>query len=388
MRKNISRLFAIIFLSLSVLLIQSCTSIKQIEASIRVPVKPDMPTLAEVTEEMEFFKDGYEIVVLESISDGDTASFRLKKGTYRTRFLSVNTPETSNGIEPWGFKAKEFTVSILQNAKTIILEKDPKLPAETTFDHYGRLLAHIWVDGELLQYKLIEESLATAKYFYDDYKYNNILSSLAEYVKEVDNRRVFNPLDIDPGYDYENKVHAVSIGELDDSYVGKTVKIKGIVTGVVDTDFYLEDKEAGKAIYVYGKNIKYSTVAVGNEIELVGKYTDYNGLYEISSIQKTPQIISRNNTVAALHADLSYLSEDTLGMLLEISALKVTAINGRTISVEKNGLTGQVYIDSSTGLNPYVLFEIGKSYDIKGNVSVYKGQYQIIVRSKHDITEN
>ena len=387
MRKNINRIFLILLLALSVLLIPSCSSTRNMVETSSL-VKPNMPTLPLVTENMDFFKDGYEIVTLESISDGDTASFRLKTGAYRTRFLSVNTPETANGIEPWGFKAKEFTTSILQNAKTIILEKDPKLPAESTFDHYDRLLAHVWVDGELLQYKLIEESLATAKYFYDDYRYNNILASLAAYVKEVDNRRVFNPLDIDPSYDYENKVHLLSIADLNKSYVGKTVKIRGVVTGVVDTDFFLEDKASGKAIYVYGKNIKYSAIEVGNEVELVGKYTVYNGLPEISSLEGKPTIISKNNSVAALYTDLSNLNEDTLGVLIEISGLKVVEISGRTVSVEKNNLTGQLYIDSSTGINPYLLFKIGKSYDIKGNVSVYKDQYQIIIRSQQDIIEN
>ena len=183
-------------------------------------------------------------------------------------------------------------------------------------------------------------------------------------------------------------VARVNIQWIEYSSVGKTVKIRGVVTGVVDTDFFLEDKASGKAIYVYGKNIKYSAIEVGNEVELVGKYTVYNGLPEISSIEGKPTVISKNNSVAALYTDLSNLNEDTLGVLIEISGLKVVEISGRTVSVEKNGLTGQLYIDSSTGINPYLLFKIGKSYDIKGNVSVYKDQYQIIIRSQQDIIEN
>ena len=64
--------------------------------------------------------DHYGYVTLRSCTDGDTANF-VQEGyvdsfnrqiTIKTRFLGVNTPESTAKVEPWGKKASLFTKHI------------------------------------------------------------------------------------------------------------------------------------------------------------------------------------------------------------------------------------------------------------------------------------
>ena len=103
-------------------------------------------------------------------SDGDTATFQTEDGSeVSCRFLAVDTPE----IEEEGYEeAKEYTRMALRKASRIILELDPQ---SDMYDKFDRLLAWVWVDGELLQAKLIREGLAQIRYLYEDYLYTDYL---------------------------------------------------------------------------------------------------------------------------------------------------------------------------------------------------------------------
>ena len=88
--------------------------------------------------------------------DGDTAKFEFSNGDVVTcRFLAVNTPETvkpNSPVENGGPEASSFTENALKNASVIELEYDSN---SDLYDKYGRLLAWVWIDGELLQSQLI-----------------------------------------------------------------------------------------------------------------------------------------------------------------------------------------------------------------------------------------
>ncbi|MCK5129430.1 MAG: thermonuclease family protein [Clostridiales bacterium] len=141
------------------------------------------PSLAQKDfSDMGFFDDGYEIVEYIRTSDGDTASFIVDRLNVKVRFLAIDTPETAKEnaeAERWAEEAKEYTREILENADLIILEKDRK---DDSYDKYDRLLAWVWVDGELLNYKLVEMSLATTRYLRD---YHNHYSALLDIEKEA-----------------------------------------------------------------------------------------------------------------------------------------------------------------------------------------------------------
>lgn len=116
--------------------------------------------------------------------DGDTAKFDMNGEIIKVRFLAVDTPESvhpTKEIQAYGVEASDFTKEKLKNAKTIELEFDNN--SDKT-DKYGRYLAWIWVDGELLQDLLVKEGLAKVAYLYADYKYTNILQESEKIAKE------------------------------------------------------------------------------------------------------------------------------------------------------------------------------------------------------------
>lgn len=117
-------------------------------------------------------------VTFSSCVDGDTAKFVINDEVKTVRFLSINTPELAhfgNAAEPYGVEASDYTCNVLKSAKSIKLQYDPKSDEE---DKYGRLLAWVFVDNELLQEMLIKEGLAEVKYVYDDYLYTPDLQAL------------------------------------------------------------------------------------------------------------------------------------------------------------------------------------------------------------------
>ena len=95
--------------------------------------------------------------------DGDTAQF-TKVG--KTRFLYIDTPESTNKVEKYGKEASKYTCSKLTNAKTIHLQYDG-----TKKDKYKRTLAWVWVDGKLLQKDLVVKGYVKQFYDYGTYSY-------------------------------------------------------------------------------------------------------------------------------------------------------------------------------------------------------------------------
>lgn len=99
--------------------------------------------------------------------DGDTASFVVEGEKKTVRFFVIDTPELSPKPAPFGLSAKQYTTQKLQDAKEIYLQSD-KLDSLFDSTERRRLLAWIWVDGELLNYQLVRLGLATVKYVNND----------------------------------------------------------------------------------------------------------------------------------------------------------------------------------------------------------------------------
>jgi len=65
-----------------------------------------------------------QIVTLNKCVDGDTAWFNLNNETIKTRFLAIDTPESTNKIEEYGKEASSYTCNLLTNASVIEIEYD------------------------------------------------------------------------------------------------------------------------------------------------------------------------------------------------------------------------------------------------------------------------
>ena len=129
----------------------------------------------------------YENVEFSSCIDGDTAKFIIGNEERTVRFLAINTPEVASNLkeeEPYGKEASEFTCNALKSASKITLEYDSNSDRE---DKYGRVLAFVHVDDELLESLLISNGYAKVDYIYGDY---NHLDELRNLEKEAKNNKI------------------------------------------------------------------------------------------------------------------------------------------------------------------------------------------------------
>lgn len=124
-------------------------------------------------------------VKLVSSIDGDTAKFQMNGETVTVRFLGIDTPESvhpTKEVEAFGIEASNFTKEKLQSANKIELEFDEK--AGKT-DKYNRYLAWVFVDGELLQEKIVASGFAKTYMLQDNYKYAGVLQQSEEIAKNA-----------------------------------------------------------------------------------------------------------------------------------------------------------------------------------------------------------
>lgn len=113
-------------------------------------------------------------VTLSKCVDGDTAWFILDGEEIKARFLAIDTPESTNKIEPFGQEASNYTCQLLTGADKIEIEYDSN---SDKLDNYDRHLVWVFVDDELLQNLIIKKGLGKVAYLYDDYKYTSILQA-------------------------------------------------------------------------------------------------------------------------------------------------------------------------------------------------------------------
>lgn len=116
-----------------------------------------------------------ELVTFSKCVDGDTAKFMIKGEEKIVRFLAIDTPESvhpDKQVELFSKEASDYTCNAIKNANKIYLEYDGNSDKE---DKYGRVLAFVYVDGVLLEEKIIENGLAKVAYIYGDYAHVNEL---------------------------------------------------------------------------------------------------------------------------------------------------------------------------------------------------------------------
>lgn len=115
-------------------------------------------------EDAEPTRSGLIPVELIKTIDGDTIKIKYEGKEQNVRYLLIDTPETSHprlGKQPFGEKAKERNQELLNSGKLEI-----EFDIGEKYDKYNRLLAYIYIDGESVQEKLLEEGLARVAYVY------------------------------------------------------------------------------------------------------------------------------------------------------------------------------------------------------------------------------
>lgn len=83
------------------------------------------------------------------VLDGDSLRVTRENTIDEVRLYGIDTPEYK---QPWSNKAKQFSKAFVAGKRVTVVAKDR--------DHYGRVVALVRVDGELLNGALVEEGLA------------------------------------------------------------------------------------------------------------------------------------------------------------------------------------------------------------------------------------
>lgn len=117
---------------------------------------------------------GASVATLNSVADGDTATFTFDEkpvGSSSHRYYYIDTAEVSGpntNNEPWGPTASRFNKEFLLNdAKNKTLHVQ-SVPGNGLFDTYNRNLGLIWVDGALSQFLIVAEGLSLVSPSFDE----------------------------------------------------------------------------------------------------------------------------------------------------------------------------------------------------------------------------
>ncbi len=106
------------------------------------------------------------------VLDGDTILYN----NIKYRFLGIDAPEMAQ--EPYGEIAKNFVFEAIKNADVVSIKI-------AEFDIYGRVLAHIMVDGKPLSLLLMQNKLALQTVTtYGDNGFAEITTQILEYAKK------------------------------------------------------------------------------------------------------------------------------------------------------------------------------------------------------------
>jgi micrococcal nuclease len=91
------------------------------------------------------------------------------------RLIGITAPDLKQ--EPWGTTAKEQLTNILTKSTPIFLEFETKQS-----DQYGRKLAHIWYQNQLISQMLVEKGYVLAETRFE-HKYRQNLILAQEYAR-------------------------------------------------------------------------------------------------------------------------------------------------------------------------------------------------------------
>lgn len=175
-------------------------------------------------------------VTLNKCVDGDTAYFKLNEKIIKTRFLAIDTPESTNEIEEYGKEASTFTCNALTNAKKIEIEYDEN---SNKSDKYDRDLVWVWVDNVLLQETLLKEGLAEVKYLYGDYAYTS-------HLQEVEAEAKASKIKIWSGEDQTNVEETTTDKTEENSYEDNLIFIAAVIIFILSSLYNKKKKRRKK----------------------------------------------------------------------------------------------------------------------------------------------
>ena len=116
------------------------------------------------------------------VTDGDTITVRLESGRLETvRLIGIDTPETRHPALPVQCFGREASA----RTRELALDKPTELELDVQQrDRYRRLLAYVWIDGEMLNWGLAAEGYAMALTIPPNVRYADYFRSAAAAARE------------------------------------------------------------------------------------------------------------------------------------------------------------------------------------------------------------
>ena len=249
-----------------------------------------------------------EEVTVKTHIDGDTTHFyfvndlrsKFEDNVVKARYLSINTPESTGRIEPWGKKASNFTKERLTNATSIIIESDDnKWNVDSTGNRY---LVWVWyktadmTDYRNLNLEILQNGLAiasnSANNRYGDVCVKAIAQAKAEELYVHTSKK-------DPDFPY-GEATPLTLKELRcnvAAYEGSKVAFEGVIIKADSGSVYIEEYDEETDMY-YGFTAYYQTaglvgaaldiLSVGNRARIVGVVQEYQGQWQVSGLTYSP----------------------------------------------------------------------------------------------------
>ena len=358
----------------------------------------------------EFIKDGIGEVSVVRYVDGDTSMFKTSTGEiFTTRYLGINTPESTYRIEPWGFSAsKQYMTELWSLAQKIesfhfqkhpsslgemyeiLKDQDAKMldfikivlqadTAEERTDSNGRYLAWVWLiskdgDSRLLNLELAELAYAQVKCETNALYYQSLLAAIQPLV--LAKVRIYG--EKDPAYDYNKEGVQMSIKEVREKYGtpeqieayskgGETTSTTGelivsgagtlvVISGTVvrkngNTNAYIQqyDEETNKyyGIYVYGGYNTINKLLLGANVEITAKIGYHYGSLQLTDLTSDKRIKLYNVNNEIVYEDMLPEDVDDINNYSQI---------GRLVRVSNLKVTGYKDADNTNAFSIYTSY--------------------------------
>lgn len=217
-------------------------------------------------------------VYIERVIDGDTVETAAGDSI---RLLGVDTPEIdweNNDFEFYAEEAREFTLTNLVDQK-VGLEYDKERE-----DHYGRILAYIYQDGQNFNQKLLQEGYATLMIVEPNDKYKSEFKKAAAEARESQ-KGLWSQI-----RELEKSLPVISYQQAQ-SFRGEKVIVEGkiIDTAATDSVNYLnfsKDYQNTLSLVIFNRNLSKfdyqpAEYFFGKKIKVVGEIEYYQGSPQI-----------------------------------------------------------------------------------------------------------
>lgn len=382
-----------------------------------------------------------EEVTVKQCIDGDTTHFYTDaigtNGFIKTRYLCIDTPESTGQVQKWGKTASLYNKERLNKAVSIIVESnDGNWNLDSTSERY---LVYVWYklnandDYKCLNLEILQEGYAAAKTIGES-KYAEVFQSaysqaialkLHYFGNEVDvnwDAGSFAPVDLK-----EIRTHLVidpnAPEEEQYTYVDKKVRFEGVITQNAGGNVYhIEDVDLDSGVsYAIPVFVGYSfkgmeILKVGNRLSIAATITYSEGFgYQASGLNyyiMTPnredatRLISEGNEVVP--NIVSGEDINTNGEMLDSTYVKVenltvvsiytttdptsSSVGAMTLTCKDSNndtvkVRTSVLHDENKNLITKTAFE-GKNITVVGTVDQFEGDYQVHLYTISDVTFN